>query len=156
MSDSNMGCWVPKGAKTGAGASMLKDMPLAARVMSAVVKASPVPVTIKTRMGWDGSTGCATELARIAEECGVAAVAIHGRFARQGFTGRADWRPIAEVKAAVSIPVIGNGDVCSPEDTARMFRETGCDGVMIGRTAHGNPWIFRQTLHYLLAGAHLP
>jgi tRNA-dihydrouridine synthase B len=153
--DINMGCWVPKVAKTGAGASMLKDVPLAARVMSAVVEASPVPVTIKTRVGWDGCTGCATELARVAEDCGVAAVAIHGRFARQGFTGRADWRPIAEVKAAVSIPVIGNGDVCSPEDAERMFHETSCDAVMIGRAALGNPWIFRQVLHYLLTGRHL-
>jgi tRNA-dihydrouridine synthase B len=154
--DINMGCWVPKVAKTGAGASMLKDVPLAARVMTAVVKASSVPVTIKTRMGWDGCTGCSTELARVAEECGVAAVAIHGRFAKQGFTGRADWTPIAETKAVVSIPVIGNGDVCSPEDAARMFRETGCDGVMIGRAALGNPWIFRQVLHYLQTGTQLP
>lgn len=154
--DINMGCWVPKVAKTGAGASMLKDVSLAARVMSAVVKAVPVPVTIKTRMGWDGCTGSATELARVAEDCGVAAVAIHGRFARQGFTGRADWRPIAEVKAVVSLPVIGNGDVCSPEDAERMLRETGCDAVMIGRAALGNPWIFRQVLHYLLVGTYLP
>ena len=154
--DINMGCWVPKVAKTGAGASMLKDPALAARVMRAVVNASPVPVTIKTRMGWDGCTGCATELARIAEACGVAAVTIHGRFARQGFTGRADWRPIAEVKEAVAIPVIGNGDACLPEDVARMFRETGCDAVMIGRAALGNPWIFRQVLHYLTTGMHLP
>ena len=154
--DINMGCWVPKVAKTGAGASMLKDPALAARVMRAVVNASAVPVTIKTRMGWDGCTGCATELARIAEACGVAAVTIHGRFARQGFTGRADWRPIAEVKEAVAIPVIGNGDACLPEDVARMFRETGCDAVMIGRAALGNPWIFRQVLHYLTTGMHLP
>jgi tRNA-dihydrouridine synthase B len=153
--DINMGCWVPKVAKSGAGASMLKDLPLAARIMRAVVNASQVPVTIKTRKGWDGCTGCSTDLARLAEDCGVAAVTIHGRFARQGFTGRADWQPIAEVKQVVSIPVIGNGDVCSPEDAARMFRETGCDAVMIGRAALGNPWIFRQVLHYMTTGQHL-
>lgn len=154
--DINMGCWVPKVAKTGAGAALLKDLPRAARVMEAVVKAAPIPVTIKTRVGWDGGCGSAVELARVAEACGVQAVTVHGRFATQGFTGNADWRPIAEVRNAVSIPVIGNGDVRTPTDAERMLRETGCDGVMIGRAALGNPWIFRRTLHYLWAGETLP
>jgi nifR3 family TIM-barrel protein len=154
--DINMGCWVPKVAKTGAGAALLKDLPLAARVMEAVVGAVALPITVKTRVGWDGCCGSAVELARVAQECGVKAVTIHGRFARQGFAGNADWGPIAEVKAAVSIPVIGNGDVRTPLDAERMFRETGCDGVMIGRAALGDPWIFRRTLHYLHSGETPP
>jgi nifR3 family TIM-barrel protein len=153
--DINMGCWVPKVAKTGAGASLLKDLPRAAAVMNAVVKASRVPVTIKTRVGWDGCVGSAVEMARVAQDCGVAAIAIHGRTAQQGFMGTADWGPIREAKAAVGIPVIGNGDVRSPEDAARMFRDTGCDAVMIGRAALGNPWIFREMNAYLLDGAQV-
>ncbi|HTE21386.1 MAG TPA: tRNA dihydrouridine synthase DusB, partial [Armatimonadota bacterium] len=153
--DINMGCWVPKVAKTGAGASLLKDLKKAAAVMSAVVKASNVPVTIKTRVGWDGCVGSAVEMARVAESVGVAAIAIHGRTAVQGFTGEADWRPIAEARATVGIPVIGNGDVRTPEDARRMFEETGCDAVMIGRAALGNPWIFRETAAYLLHGRTL-
>jgi tRNA-dihydrouridine synthase B len=154
--DINMGCWVPKVAKTGAGASLLKDIPRARAVMSAVVGASSVPVTIKTRVGWDGCVGSAVEMALAAEECGVAAIAIHGRTAKQGFTGTADWRPIGETKATVSIPVIGNGDVRTPQDAERMFRETGCDAVMIGRAALGNPWIFREVNGYLLDGVDVP
>jgi nifR3 family TIM-barrel protein len=154
--DINMGCWVPKVAKTGAGAALLKDIPKAAAVMSAVVKASSVPITIKTRVGWDGCTGSAVELARAAEDVGVAAVAIHGRTAQQGFTGNADWGPIGEVKQRIGIPVLGNGDVRTPQDAAKMFRETGCDAVMIGRAALGNPWIFREVNGYLLDGVHVP
>lgn len=150
--DINMGCWVPKVAKTGAGAALLQDLGLAGRVMSAVVQAVPIPVTVKTRVGWDGQCGSAVDLARVAEGCGVAAVTIHGRFAKQGFTGNADWRPIAEVRRTVGIPVIGNGDVRTPEDAERMFRETDCHGVMIGRAALGDPWIFRRTLQYLRTG----
>lgn len=152
MLDINMGCWVPKVAKTGAGASLLRDLPRAAAVMNAVVQASTVPVTIKTRVGWDGCVGSAVEMAKVAQDCGVAAIAIHGRTARQGFTGVADWRPIAEAKQAVQIPVIGNGDVRTPDDAERLFRETGCDAVMIGRAALGNPWIFREVNAWLLDG----
>jgi tRNA-dihydrouridine synthase B len=154
--DINMGCWVPKVAKTGAGASLLKDMPRAAAVMEAVVKAASIPVTVKTRVGWDGCVGSAVELARVAQECGVAAVAIHGRTAQQGFTGEADWTPIGETVARVRIPVIGNGDVRTPDDAVRMLRETGCAGVMVGRAALGNPWIFREMAAYLLRGERVP
>jgi nifR3 family TIM-barrel protein len=154
--DINMGCWVPKVARTGAGASLLKDMKRAAAVMEAVVKASSVPVTIKTRVGWDGCVGSAVEMARVAESVGVAAIAIHGRTAIQGFTGEADWGPIAEAKASVRIPVIGNGDVKTPQDAERMFRHTGCDAVMIGRQALGNPWIFPEVLDYLEYGVTPP
>jgi nifR3 family TIM-barrel protein len=154
--DINMGCWVPKVAKTGAGAALLKDLRLAAAVMRAVVEGATVPVTVKTRMGWDGCTGSAAELARVAQDVGIAAIAVHGRFARQGFDGCADWRPITEVREAVSIPVLGNGDVRTPQDAARMFAETGCHGVMIGRAALGDPWIFRRTLTYLEAGTLEP
>jgi nifR3 family TIM-barrel protein len=154
--DINMGCWVPKVAKTGAGAALLKDLNLAGRVMAAVVRAVSIPVTIKTRVGWDGGCGSALDLAKVAEESGVAAVTIHGRFAKQGFTGDADWGPIAAVRKVVGIPVIGNGDVRTPADALRMFRETGCDGVMIGRAALGDPWIFRRTLHYIMTGETAP
>lgn len=154
--DINMGCWVPKVAKTGAGASLMKDLRKAAAVMSAVVRGSSVPVTIKTRVGWDGCVGSAVEMARVAEDVGVSAIAIHGRTAIQGFTGTADWAPIAEAKAAVRIPVIGNGDVRTPQDVVRMFQETGCDAVMIGRAALGNPWIFRDVRQYLLYGTVPP
>jgi tRNA-dihydrouridine synthase B len=150
--DINMGCWVPKVAKTGAGAALLKDLKRAGEVMAAVVRAAPIPVTVKTRVGWDGCCGSAVDLARVAEDAGVQAITIHGRFARQGFTGSADWRPIGEVRAAVRIPVIGNGDVRTPADAERMFRETGCQGVMIGRAALGDPWIFRRAFHYLQFG----
>ncbi len=154
--DINMGCWVPKVAKTGAGASLLKDLKRAAEVMTAVVKATELPLTIKTRVGWDGCVGSAVEMAKVAQDCGVAAIAIHGRTAIQGFTGVADWTPIAEAKASVRIPVIGNGDVRTAADAARLFAQTGCDAVMIGRQALGYPWIFREVNALLLDGVNLP
>ncbi len=154
--DINMGCPVPKVLKSGAGSALLRDLPLAKEIMSAVVKASKVPVTVKIRLGWDAKTIVAGELARAAEEVGIAAVTVHGRTKVQGFSGHADWSMIKAVKDSVSIPVIGNGDVHSARDAKRMLGETGCDGVMIGRAIQGNPWIFREAKQYLENGLLSP
>ncbi|HET7318368.1 MAG TPA: tRNA dihydrouridine synthase DusB [Nitrospirota bacterium] len=150
--DINMGCPVPKVLKSGAGSALLRDLELAKEIMSAVVKASNVPVTVKIRLGWDSKNIVAVDLARAAEDAGVAAVTIHGRTKAQGFSGTADWNMIRSVKESVSIPVIGNGDVRSAGDVRRMLDETGCDGVMIGRAIQGNPWIFRDAKRYLETG----
>lgn len=152
MVDLNMGCWVPKVARTGAGAALMKDAPLAEKVLAAMVGAVKIPVTVKIRAGWDSKNLTAIDFAKRAENAGAKAIAVHARFASQGFTGTADWSIIARVKQAVQIPVIGNGDVESGEDAARMLAETGCDGVMIGRAAVGNPWIFKEALVYLSTG----
>jgi nifR3 family TIM-barrel protein len=155
--DINMGCWVPKVAKTGGGAALLRDVCTATRVVEAVVKAVSVPVTVKVRSGWDPEHLTAVEFARAAEGVGVQAVAVHARTATQGFTGTADWDIIRQVKQAVRhIPIIGNGDVENAADAARMFAQTSCDGVMIGRAALGNPWIFRQIAHEIRTGESLP
>ncbi|MEJ5298525.1 MAG: tRNA dihydrouridine synthase DusB [Armatimonadota bacterium] len=154
--DINMGCWVPKVVKTGACAALLRDLDQARRVMEACVRATRLPVTIKTRRGWDLGDACAVEVARIAEDVGVRTITIHGRSAKQGFSGSADWSVIGEVKQAVSIPVIGNGDMRTPEDAERMLRETGCDAVMIARAALGNPFIFREMWAWLDHGERLP
>ncbi|HUV04822.1 MAG TPA: tRNA dihydrouridine synthase DusB [Armatimonadota bacterium] len=154
--DINVGCPVPKVKKTGAGAGLIEDLQTARRVMAAVVRAVSIPVTVKTRKGPDERTLTAVEVARIAEDVGVSAICIHGRTAAQGYSGSADWKIIGEAKRAIGIPVIGNGDVRSPADAKRMFDETGCDAVMIGRGALGNPWIFRRTAHFLETAELLP
>ncbi len=156
MVDINMGCWVPKIAKGGAGAALMRDVCTATRVVEAVVNAVNVPVTVKIRAGWDEDNPTAVEFARAAEGVGVKAIAVHARFAVQGFTGEPDWSWIRRVKEAVSIPVSGNGDVTTADDAARMFAETGCDGVMIGRGALGRPWIFHHIAHKLRTGETLP
>jgi len=153
--DINMGCWVPKVVKTGACAALLRDLPQARRVMESCVRATSLPVTIKTRKGWDLNEACAVEVARIAEDVGIRAITMHGRSAKQGFSGTADWETIAEVKQAVGIPVIGNGDVVTSLEAERMFAETGCDAVMIGRAALGNPFIFRDLWAWLSRGEHI-
>lgn len=153
--DINMGCPVPKILKSGAGSALLRDIGLAKEIMSAVVGASKVPVTIKMRLGWDATNIVAIDLAQAAESAGVAAITVHGRTKAQGFSGCADWSMIKAVKQSVGIPVIGNGDVRSARDAKQMTDETGCDGVMIGRAIQGNPWVFREARQYLKTGVTL-
>lgn len=144
--DINFGCSVKKILKSNSGAALMKDPPLAHRILDSVRKAIAIPLTIKIRSGWEPSGKQAMEIARLAEDCGVDAIAVHPRTAVQGFRGKADWSLIAAIKKALAIPVIGNGDVTEPEDAMRMLDETGCDGVMVGRAAIGNPMIFAQML----------
>ncbi|MCM1056888.1 MAG: tRNA dihydrouridine synthase DusB [Firmicutes bacterium] len=151
--DFNMGCPVPKVVNNGEGSALMKDPGLAEKLLAALVKAVKKPVTVKIRKGFDDSCINAVEIARIAESCGVAAVAVHGRTRAQYYSGRADWDIIRQVKEAVKIPVIGNGDVDSPQAAKAMLEATGCDGVMIGRAAQGNPWIFRETVRFLEDGS---
>ena len=146
--DINMGCPVPKVVKNGEGSALMKKPKLVYEIVSAIVHAIEKPVTVKIRKGFDDDHVNAVEIARIVEEAGAAAVAVHGRTREQYYSGQADWEIIRQVKEAVSIPVIGNGDVTTPEKAAAMFRETGCDGVMIARGAQGNPWIFSEMTTY--------
>lgn len=144
--DINMGCPVPKVVKNGEGSALLKDMCLAVRVVEAVVAQAEKPVTVKTRIGWDDTKKNVVEFAKAMEKAGAAAIAVHGRTREQFYTGNADWSYIKEVKNAVEIPVIGNGDVFCGADALQMMQQTGCDFVMIARGAMGNPWIFKEAL----------
>lgn len=154
--DINMGCPVPKVALNGSGSALMKDLPLAEEIIKAVVKESKLPVTVKIRKGWDDKSVNAVELAKRAENAGASAIAIHGRTRQQMYSGKADWNIIKEIKASVSIPVIGNGDVNTLDDCIKMYNETGCDLVMIARGSYGNPWLFRRIKTYFETGEILP
>lgn len=154
--DINMGCPTPKIVKNGDGSALMKDVKLAGKVVAAVVRESVKPVTVKIRKGWDDSSINAVELAKIIEDNGAKAVAVHGRTREQFYSGVADWDIIKKVKEAVSIPVIGNGDVFTVEDGINILKETNCDGIMIGRGSQGNPWIFKRLVHYMKTGELLP
>ena len=154
--DINFGCPVNKVVAKNGGSSLLKDCPLLGSVAQGIVNAVNIPVTAKIRIGWDQKTVNAIEVARLLEDCGIQALAVHGRTRAQGYTGRADWDVIGEVAAAVKIPVIGNGDIASGHDVESRRRQSSVSGVMIGRAAMGNPWIFREAKHYLETGVHLP
>jgi nifR3 family TIM-barrel protein len=151
--DINLGCPAKKVVKCG-GSGLLRDLPLLETILRAVRQAVRIPLTVKIRAGWDEKSIVASEVARMAEANGVEAIAVHPRTRLQGFEGRADWKIIREVREAIKIPVIGNGDVRAPEDAARMVAETGCDAVMIGRTAATNPWIFRQIEQFVTTGTY--
>jgi len=152
--DINMGCPVPKITKNEAGAKLLLDADKIYDIISAVVQSVAKPVTVKMRIGWDHNHIQAVENAKAVEAAGVQAIALHGRTAKQMYTGKAEWSHIKDVKQAVTIPVIGNGDVKTPEDAQSMITETGCDGVMIGRAVLGNPWLIKQTVDYLTTGQY--
>lgn len=154
--DLNMGCPVPKVVRNGEGSALMKNPKLVEEILSSMVRTLKKPVTVKIRKGFDDTCVNAVEIAKIAESCGVAAIAVHGRTREQYYSGKADWNIIRQVKEAVKIPVIGNGDVFSPQDAKRLVEETGCDGIMVARGAKGNPWIFKQIITYLDTGELLP
>ncbi len=154
--DINFGCPVNKVVSKNGGSSLLRDCPLLANVASSIVKAVPIPVTAKMRIGWDSQSINAVSIARILEDCGIQAIAVHGRTKAQGYSGLADWDVIAQVADAVKIPVIGNGDLTTGTDVEVRRAQTGVSGVMIGRAAMTNPWIFQEVKHYLATGSHLP
>ena len=154
--DINMGCPVPKVVNNGEGSALLKDPELIRKIVSAVSRAVKKPVTVKMRIGFEGAEVDPVEIAKIMEDAGAAAIAVHGRTRQQYYSGKADWDTIRKIKEAVSVPVIGNGDVDSPKKAEAMLKETGCDGVMIGRAVRGNPWIFREMNYYFETGELLP
>ena len=154
--DINMGCPAKKVCNVWAGSALLQDEPLVARIVSAVVRAVPVPVTLKIRTGWDRQNKNALNIARIAEDAGIAALAVHGRTRADKYEGQAEYETIAAVKASIRIPVLANGDVIDPHGARQVLAATGADAVMVGRGAQGRPWIFREIAHYLATGERLP
>ena len=154
--DTNMGCPTLKIVRNGEGSALMRRPELAYAIMASVAQAVDIPVTVKIRKGWDESQVNAVQIAKLAERAGMAAIAVHGRTRAQFYAGAADWNVIKEVKQSVSVPVFGNGDIRTPQDAARRLAETGCDGIMVGRGAQGNPWLFRQIVQYLRTGVLLP
>jgi len=153
--DINCGCWVKNHVARNEGAGLLRDIPLFEQIVKATVKGTKLPVTVKTRLGWDDQSIVILDVARMVEAAGAKALTLHCRTRSQAHSGFADWSWLEKIKKVINIPVIGNGDINCPEDVKSML-ETGCDGIMIGRGAIANPWIFKQTKHFLKTGAHMP